>query len=51
MYDSLRKSPPTPLFQRGEQAYTDVLPPLKKGGWGGFKTLHLVTLNDAPLFL
>jgi hypothetical protein len=56
----VRKSPPAPLFQRGEQIQANglethpnavfavgasivvqhSLPPLKKGGWGGF-TRHL----------
>ncbi len=54
---TLGKSPPAPLYKRGENPATAanlvglatrIFPPLEKGGEGGFKTSALATLDKSP---
>ncbi len=55
---AIRKSPLTPLFQRGELTEgrantlcspTNLLPPFVKGGWGGFGNLPGAAIRKSPL--
>ena len=41
------KNPPNPLFQRGNKK----IPPLIRGGWGGFSISNIQHLKSDPLFI
>ncbi len=50
--DAVEKSPPAPLFQRGEKVRSTLnqaFPPLQKGGQGGFSNADIPTkASHAP---